>query len=105
MCNSIGSAFIARFNRPLPLTVLDNIRNSLLSSTRGRQCGLVTTVDYSARDNDGIAKPPNQSLYDREACPISNPCVTQNFAAKWNVLQLLCGKLENIAVRQLKKHF
>ena len=82
ICNSIGSAFIARFNKPLPLTVLDDIRNSLLSSARGRQCGLVMTVDYSARDTDGIAKPPNRSLYAREACPTSGPRIVQNFAAK-----------------------
>ena len=58
------------------------MRNNLLSLVRDRQYDRVTTVDYSARDTDGIVEPPNRSLYVREVCPTIVPRIDQSIAVK-----------------------
>jgi len=76
------SAFIARFKRLLPLTILADIRHHLLLMVVGRRCMFAATANCNVACMNDIVESANQPLYILEACPTIVPRNHQNFAIK-----------------------
>jgi len=92
ICNSKGSAFIVRFNKPPPFTAADICRNSL-SMMVDRQNAFDGMVNYNVSDLDGTVESSNPPLYAPEACPIDSERNDRTLAAEVSVYTVTIQQL------------